>query len=71
MFRLMTGVTVSSFILLSVSYILQQSVCCANSYNQVEPELEVKVCVVDSVCLSAFYLAGVCGAVGPVQRIHG
>lgn len=41
-----------------------------NSCYQFELEVEDKVCV-DSVCLSAPYLAGVCGAVGPIQRIHG
>lgn len=64
----LTTMFVLSFILLFASYVLQQ--CCVSCYYPFELELEEKVCV-DSVCWSSLPLAGVDGAVRPVQRIYG
>lgn len=63
-FRSMTGLT---------TVLIHLVICLLYTPNSqfVPAIINLKVCVVDCVCLFALYLAGVCGAVGPVQRIHG
>lgn len=62
-----TTMPMLSSILLSAPYVLQRSLSCVSCYYQFEFEIEVGL----SVVVVYVYLAGVCGAVGPVQRIHG